>query len=464
MKHEDIRLMLSNEEYVGKEVTICGWVKAIRKSKNMCFLEINDGTSLKNLQLVIDYTLITIEDLFNKLNIGSSVAVKGIIVSSINQNQKIELNVKEIKLLGECSNDYPIQRKRQNMEYLRNYPHLRTRTNTFNAAFRIRSMLIKYIHDYFQEHNFIYVNTPIITGSNCEGAGEMFRVTTYDLDKLSKNSYDANLNSKDFFGKRVSLTVSGQLEAEAMACSLGKVYSFGPSFRAENSNTKKHAAEFWLFEPEMAFTDLYEAVDVANELLKNVFKRILCNCSQEIDFFTNFYDNNLLDKLNNVVESDFSIIDYSEAINILHLSGIDFEFPVYWGCDLKSEHIRYLTDVVFKRPIYIINYPRDLKPFYIKTNTDGKTVASADLYFPGIGDIIGVCQKEDNFELLNQRIKELKMTEEDYYWYLDLRKYGTVPHSGFGLGIERLVMYTTGLDNIRDTICFPRTKCKKLKL
>lgn len=464
MKHEDIKLILNNDEYIGKEITVCGWIRAIRKNKSILFLEINDGTSLKNLQLVVDYALITTEKLFSKLNIGSSIAVNGIVVNSINSSQKIELEVKEIKLLGKCPNDYPIQRKKQNMEYLRNYPHLRTRTNTFNAAFRIRSMLIKYIHDYFQEHDYIYVNTPIITGSNCEGAGEMFRVTTHDLDKLSKEPYDANLNSKDFFGKKVNLTISGQLEAEAMACSLGKVYTFGPSFRAENSNTKKHAAEFWLFEPEMAFTDLNEAMNVVDELLKNVFKRILCNCSQEIDFFTNFYDSNLLNKLNNVVESKFPVLEYSDVINILQSSEIGFEFPIYMGCDLKSKHIRYLTDVIFKKPIYIINYPRDLKPFYVKINNDGKTVAAADLYFPGIGDIIGVCQKEDDFELLSRRIKELNMTEEDYSWYLDLRKYGTVPHSGFGLGIERLVMYTTGLDNIRDTICFPRTKCKKLKL
>lgn len=347
---------------------------------------------------------------------------------------------------------------------MREYPHLRTRTNTFNAAFRIRSMLIKLIHDYFQKNNFIYVNTPIITGSDCEGAGKMFRVTTHDLDEISKKSYNRNLNNEDFFGKKVNLTVSGQLEAEAMACSLGKVYTLGPSFRAENSNTKRHAAEFWLLEPEVAFANLAEIIDIANDLVKYIFKNILIECQEEIKFFTKFYDNSLSDKLINIAASNFDKLEYTDVIEILQNSGVNFEFPVYWGCDLKQEHIRYLTDEKFKKPVYIMNYPRELKPFYIKANSDGKTVASADLYFPGIGDIIGACQKEDNFELLWQRIKELNMTEEDYYWYLDLRRYGTVPHSGFGLGIERLMMYVTGLDNIRDTISFPRTKCKKLKL
>ena len=464
MQHEDIKLILNQSEYIGEEITVCGWVRTIRKSKNMYFVEINDGTSLKNLQLVVDYASQQSVDLFNKLNIGSSIAVSGIVVNSLNQNQNIELNVKNIQLLGDCPNDYPIQRKKQNMEYLRDYPHLRVRTNTFNAVFRVRSMLVKFIHEYLQEHNFTYVNTPIITGSNCEGAGEMFRVTTHNLDEISRRSYNKNLDSEDFFGKKVNLTVSGQLEAEAMACSLGKVYTFGPSFRAENSNTKRHAAEFWLFEPEIAFADLEEVMDIVNDLVKQVFKKVLVDCSEEIKFFTKYYDKDLFDRLMNIVENDFTNLDYSEAIEMLQNSGVDFQFPVYWGCDLKNEHVRYLTEEKFKKPVYIINYPRDLKPFYIKTNMDGKTVASADLYFPGIGDIIGVCQKEDNFKLLEQRIKDLNMTEEDYYWYLDLRKYGTVPHSGFGLGLERLMMYTTGLENIRDTICFPRTKCKKLKL
>lgn len=464
MRHEDIKSVYNQEEYIGKEITVCGWVRTIRRLKNMCFVEINDGTSLKNLQLVVDNNNLENMQFFKQLSVGSSIAVNGIVVNSINPTQKIELEVKKAQLLGDCPTDYPIQKKKQNMEYLREYVHLRTRTNTFNAVFRVRSVLAKAIHDYSQENNFIYINTPIITGSNCEGAGEMFRVTTLDIDKVSKENYNPNIYDMDFFGKKVGLTISGQLEAEAMACSLGKVYTFGPSFRAENSNTKRHAAEFWLIEPEVAFADLNDIIVIINDIVKFIINRVLAECSEEIKFFTKFYDNSLFNRLINVVESDFGILDYTDAIKFLEKSDLAFEFPVYWGCDLKNEHLRYLTDVVYKKPMYLINYPKNLKPFYIKTNADGKTVASADLYFPGIGDIIGACQKEDNFELLNNRIKELNMTEEDYYWYMDLRKYGTVPHSGFGIGLERLVMYTTGIDNIRDTISFPRTKCKKLKL
>ena len=464
MKHEDIKLILNKEKYIGKEITVCGWVRAIRKSKNMCFVEINDGTSLKNLQLVINYINKENAEIFNKINIGASLAANGIIVKSVNNNQKIELNVVNAKIIGDCPNDYPIQRKKQNLEYLRQYPHLRTRTNTFNAIFRVRSVLANSIHEYFQKNNFTYVNTPIITGSDCEGAGEMFKVTVLDLDRVSKENYRENIYEKDFFGKKVGLTVSGQLEAEAMACSLGKVYTFGPTFRAENSNTKRHAAEFWQIEPEIAFADLDDIIELETDVIKFVLKEILKECPDEIAFFTKYYDNSLLDRLKNVVENDFGKLEYTEAIKILEESGVDFEFPVYWGCDLKTEHERYLTDVIYKKPLFIVNYPKELKSFYMKANKDGKTVASTDLLVPGIGEIIGASQREDDFDLLNKRIKELNMTEEDYYWYLDLRKYGTVPHSGFGIGFERLIMYVTGMDNIRDVSAFPRTKCKKLKL
>ena len=464
MKHEDIKIIYNKEEYIGKEITVCGWVRTIRRSKNMCFVEINDGTSLKNLQLVVDNRNPENMEFFNKLNVGSSIAVEGTVVNSMNKNQKVELNVKKAQLLGDCPEDYPIQKKKQNMEYLREYPHLRTRTNTFNAVFRVRSVLAKAAHDYFQENNFTYVNTPIITGSDCEGAGEMFKVTTLDIDSISRDPYNPNVYDKDFFGKKVGLTVSGQLEAEAMACSLGKVYTFGPTFRAENSNTKRHAAEFWQIEPEVAFADLDDIINLATDLIKYLLKRVLIECPEEVEFFTRFYDKGLYERLINVVESDFGRLDYTDAIKILQESGMKFEFPVYWGCDFKNEHVRYLTDIVYKRPIFITNYPKEIKPFYTKINQDGKTVASTVLYFPGIGDIIGACQKEDNFELLNQKIKDLNMTEEDYYWYLDLRKYGTVPHSGFGLGLERLVMYVTGMENIRDVCAFPRTKCRRLKL
>ena len=464
MKHEDIKLVLKNGEYIGRNITICGWVKTIRRSKNMCFVELNDGTSLKNLQLVIDNSNETNKTFYEKLNVGASIVVKGNVVNSMNKNQNIELNVESSELLGDCPTDYPIQKKKQNMEFLREVPHLRTRTNTFNAIFKVRNCLAKAAHEYFQSHNFTYVHTPIITGSDCEGAGEMFRVTTLDIDEISKNSYNQNIDTKDFFGKKVGLTVSGQLEAEAMACSLGKVYTFGPTFRAENSNTKRHAAEFWMIELEMAFTDLDEIVELIVDQFKYMLKCVLIDCSDEIKFFTKFYDNTLFDRLVNVIESDFGRLEYTDAIKILEESGIQFEYPVYWGCDLKNEHIKYLTDIVYKKPLFIVNSPKELKPFYHKENKDGKTVASADLFFPRIGDIIGACQKEDNFELLEKRIEDLNMTKEEYMWYLDLRKYGSVPHSGFGMGLERLVMYTTGIDNIRDTIPFPRTKCKKLKL
>ena len=464
MKHEDIKLVLTNEEYIGKNITICGWVKTIRRSKNMCFVELNDGTSLKNIQLVVDNSNENNKGFFEKLNIGSSIAVKGKVVSSMNKNQSIEISVESSTLLGDCPADYPIQKKKQSMEFLREIPHLRTRTNTFNALFKIRNCLAKAVHEYFQKNNFTYVHTPIITGSDCEGAGEMFRVTTLNIDQLSKDVYDQNINDKDFFGKKVGLTVSGQLEAEAMACSLGKVYTFGPTFRAENSNTKRHAAEFWMIEPEIAFADLEDVMKIVVDEFKYMIKKILIECADEIKFFTKFYDSTLFDRLVNVTESDFGRLEYTDAIKILENSGIQFEYPVCWGCDLKSEHIKYLTDFVYKKPLFIVNSPKELKPFYHKENKDGKTVASADLFFPGVGDIIGACQKEDDFEKLEKRIEELNMTKEDYMWYLDLRKYGSVPHSGFGMGLERLVMYTTGMDNIRDTIPFPRTKCKKLKL
>lgn len=464
MKHEDIKLVLTKEEYIGKNITVCGWVKTIRRSKNMCFVELNDGTSLRNIQLVVDNSNENNKEFFEKLNIGSSIAVNGKVVNSMNKNQSIEINVESFTLLGDCPADYPIQKKKQSMEFLRKIPHLRTRTNTFNALFKIRNCLAKAAHEYFQKNNFTYVHTPIITGSDCEGAGEMFRVTTLNIDQISKDVYDQNINDKDFFGKKVGLTVSGQLEAEAMACSLGKVYTFGPTFRAENSNTKRHAAEFWMIEPEIAFADLDEVMEIVVDEFKYMIKKTLIECTDEIKFFTKFYDNTLFDRLVNVIESDFGRIEYTDAIKILENSGIQFEYPVYWGCDLKSEHIKYLTDFVYKKPFFIVNSPKELKPFYHKENKDGKTVASADLFFPNVGDIIGACQKEDDFEKLEKRIEELNMTKEDYKWYLDLRKYGSVPHSGFGMGLERLVMYTTGMDNIRDTIPFPRTKCRKLKL
>ena len=464
MKHEDIKKILTEPSYIGQNVTICGWVRTIRKSKNVCFVELNDGTSLKNLQLVVDTNVPENSQFFNSLTVGSSIAVTGQLVNSMNMNQAVELNVETYTLIGNCPQDYPIQKKKQNMEYLREIPHLRARTNTFNAVFRVRNVLAQAVHEYFQQNNYTYVNTPIITGSDCEGAGELFRVTTLDIGKISKDDYNPNIDSQDFFGKKVGLTVSGQLEAEAMACSMGKVYTFGPTFRAENSNTKRHAAEFWQIEPEVAFADLNDIIGIATDVIKFVLKRVLAECPDEIAFFTKFYDKELLSRLTNVVESDFERLEYTDAIQILENSGIEFEFPVYWGCDLKSEHERYLTDVVYKKPVFITNFPKELKSFYMKANPDGKTVASTDLLVPGIGEIIGASQREDDYQALAKRIEELGMTKEDYEWYLELRKYGSVPHSGFGIGFERLIMYVTGMSNIRDTIPFPRTKCRLLKL
>ena len=461
MKHEDIKLVLKDGKYIGEDITICGWVKSIRNSKNVCFVELNDGTSLKNLQLVIDKSDDKVKEFFDKLTVGSSIEVNGNIVLSQNQKQNVELVVKNAKLLGDCPLDYPIQKKKQNLETLREIPHLRVRTNTFNAVFRVRSVMTKAIHDYFQENNYTYVNTPIFTPSDCEGAGEMFRATTLDIDEISRKPYNPEVNSKDFFGKKVGLTVSGQLEAEAMACALGKVYTFGPTFRADNSNTKRHAAEFWQVEPEIAFADLDDLIEIETDVVKYVLKRVLEECPEEMEFFNKFYDNGLIERLQNVVNSDFARLDYTDAIKILENCGEKFEYPVYWGCDLKSEHERYLTDVIYKKPVFITNYPKEIKSFYMKQNPDGKTVAATDLLVPGIGELIGASQREDNFELLEQRIKELNMSEEDYKWYLDLRKYGSVPHSGFGIGFERLIMYATGMENIRDTIPFPRTKVKK---
>lgn len=464
MKHEDIKCILNNKKVFANDVTVCGWIKAIRRSKNVCFLEINDGTTLKNLQVVIDLTDKKNAEKILQLSLGSSVCVKGDIVSSLNHNQNVEMNLNEISVLGKCPQDYPIQKKKTSKEFLREIPHLRSRTNTFNAVFRVRNVLAKATHDYFQSNNFTYVNTPIITASDCEGAGELFRVTTLDINEVSKNEFNKNLDQDDFFGRKVNLTVSGQLEAEAMASSFGKVYTFGPTFRAENSNTKRHAAEFWQIEPEVAFADLNDIMDIATGTIKYVIERVLIECKDEIEFFTKYYDKDLYNRLNNVVKEKFARLEYTDAIKILLDSKENFEFPVYWGCDLKSEHERYLTDVIFKKPVFIMNYPKELKSFYMKENKDGKTVASTDLLVPGIGEIIGASQREDDYEILLNKIKNLGMTLEDYKWYLELRKYGTVPHSGFGIGFERLVMYTTGMDNIRDTIPFPRTKCKKLNL
>ena len=457
MKHEDIKLINEDEKYIGKEVTVCGWIKTIRKSKNVCFVELNDGTSLKNLQLVINNYNDKIFNLCNVLTVGSSISATGTVVKSINANQNIEMNINNMQLIGKCPNDYPIQKKRQNMEFLREIPHLRTRTNTFNAVFRVRSILAKAFHDYFQKNNFTYVNTPIITGSDCEGAGEMFRVTTLDLNDVPKTEEGKVDYSKDFFGKETNLTVSGQLNGEAYALAFRNIYTFGPTFRAENSNTARHAAEFWMVEPEISFADLEDNMKLAEEMLTYVIKYVMNECPEEIEFFNKFIDKGLIERLNHVANSDFARVSYTDAVEILKNCGKEFEYPVEWGIDLQTEHERYLTEEHFKRPLFVTDYPKDIKAFYMRMNDDNKTVAAMDLLVPGIGEIIGGSQREERLDVLKARMAELNLNEEDYWWYLELRKYGGTKHSGYGLGFERLIMYITGMSNIRDVIPFPRT-------
>ena len=457
MKHEDIRFLLEKpENYYEKEVVVCGWVRTVRTSKEICFVEINDGSCLKNIQVVCEIN----NSLFNtlsKLTIGSSLQLKGIAKKSINEKQPIEISPLDINIFNICPSDYPMQKKYHTLEFLREIPHLRLRTNTFNAMMRVRNTVSYAIHNFFQERGFYYANTPIITGSDCEGAGEMFKVTTLNLKEMAKNGAKEGYEKEDFFGDTVGLTVSGQLEGEAFATALGKIYTFGPTFRAENSNTPRHAAEFWQIEPEVSFADLEDILKLEEDMIKHLLKTLIEKCPNEIEFFERNFDKTLREKFNNVLESDFARVDYTDAIEILLKSGKQFEYPVYWGADLKTEHERYLAEEVYKKPMFLMNFPKEIKSFYMKENPDGKTVAAADLLVPGVGEIIGGSQREDNLEKLEQKIKDLKMNREDYWWYLELRKYGSVPHSGYGLGLERFLLYVTGIGNIRDVIGFPRT-------
>ena len=449
-------LYRNSEKYYSKDVQVSGWVRTVRDSKTFGFIELNDGSFFKNLQIVFDNTLENFDDIC-KLTLSSSIIVSGTVVKTENAKQPFEIKAKEVKLVALSDSEYPLQKKRHTMEYLRTIAHLRPRTNTFNAVFRVRSVLSYAIHKFFQERNFVYVHTPIITGSDAEGAGEMFNLNTFDLknvDKLEDGEVDF---SKDFFGKPAHLTVSGQLNAETYALAFRNVYTFGPTFRAENSNTVKHAAEFWMIEPEISFADLKDDMDLAEDMLKFVIKYVLENCPEEMEFFNNFIDKTVLERLNNVVNSDFGRISYTDAIKELEKHNDEFEYKVSWGVDLQTEHERYLSEKIFKKPVFVTDYPAEIKAFYMKLNPDGKTVAATDLLAPGIGEIIGGSQREDSLEKLQNKIKDLKMDEKDYWWYLDLRKYGSVPHSGFGLGFERLMMYITGMQNIRDVIPFPRT-------
>ena len=449
-------LYRSKEQYLEQTVTIGGWVRSIRSSKNFGFIVVNDGTFFEPLQIVYHDALENFAAV-EKLNVGAAVIVTGKLVATPQAKQPFEIQAEEVVVEGESAPDYPLQKKRHTFEYLRTISHLRPRTNTFEAVFRVRSLIAYAIHKFFQERDFVYVHTPLITGSDCEGAGEMFRVTTLDMDNLPRTEDGKVDFSKDFFGKSTNLTVSGQLNGETYAMAFKNIYTFGPTFRAENSNTTRHAAEFWMIEPEIAFADLNDDMILAESMLKYIIRYVLENAPEEMQFFNNFVDKGLIDRLTHVAESEFARVTYTEAIEILEKHNDKFDYKVSWGADLQTEHERYLTEEVFKRPVFVTDYPKEIKAFYMKLNEDGKTVAAVDCLVPGIGEIIGGSQREDDYDKLLERIKELGLNEEDYKFYLDLRKYGSARHAGFGLGFERCVMYLTGMSNIRDVVPFPRT-------
>ena len=444
------------EEYAGREVTVGGWVRSIRDSKTFGFMVLSDGTFFEPLQVVYGDKLDNFAAI-SKLNVGSAVIVTGVVTLTPQAKQPFEIQATEVVVEGPSTPDYPLQKKRHSFEYLRTISHLRPRTNTFQAVFRVRSLIAYAIHKFFQERDFVYVHTPLITGSDCEGAGEMFQVTTMDLGNVPKTEDGAVDFSKDFFGKSTNLTVSGQLNGETFAMAFKNIYTFGPTFRAENSNTTRHAAEFWMIEPEIAFADLTDDMMLAESMLKYVINYVLEHAPEEMEFFNKFVDKGLIDRLRHVAESDFGRITYTDAIKELEKYNDQFEYKVYWGCDLQTEHERYLTEQIFKRPVFVTDYPKEIKAFYMKLNEDGKTVAAMDCLVPGIGEIIGGSQREDDLETLKQRMAECGLKEEDYGFYLDLRRYGSARHAGFGLGFERCVMYLTGMGNIRDVIPFPRT-------
>ena len=450
-------LFRKQDEFGGKEITVSGWIRNIRISKNFGFIELNDGTFFKNLQIVIESDKLDNFAELSKLNIAAAITATGTLVLTPDAKQPFELKAENVVIDGESTPDYPLQKKRHSFEYLRTVAHLRPRTNTFSAVFRVRSMIAYAIHQFFQERGFVYVHTPIITASDCEGAGEMFRVTTLDLENLPRTADGKVDYSKDFFGKETNLTVSGQLSAETFAMAFRNVYTFGPTFRAENSNTTRHAAEFWMIEPEMAFADLNDNMEIAEEMLKYIIQYVLDNAPEEMEFFNSFVDKGLLDRLHNILDNEFGRVTYTEAVELLKKSGHTFEYPVEWGIDLQTEHERYLTEQIYKKPVFVTDYPVEIKAFYMRLNDDKKTVAAMDLLVPGVGEIIGGSQREERLEVLENRMNELGLKKEDYWWYLDLRKYGGTRHAGFGLGFERAVMYLTGVGNIRDVLPYPRT-------
>ncbi len=443
-------LYKGRENYINKTVTVGGWVRSIRDSKNFGFISLSDGTFFENIQIVYSDKLENFESI-SKINVGAALIVTGTLVETPNAKQPFEIQADAVKMEGTSTSDYPLQKKKHSFEYLRTITHLRARTNTFQAVFRIRSLAAYAIHKFFQERDFVYVHTPIITGSDCEGAGEMFKVTTLDIENGSSDY------SEDFFGKATGLTVSGQLNGETFAMAFKNIYTFGPTFRAENSNTKRHAAEFWMIEPEIAFADLEDDMMLAESMLKYIIRFVLENAGEEMEFLNKFVDKELISRLKGVMESDFARVTYTEAINILEKNNDKFSYKASWGCDLQTEHERYLTEQVFKRPVFVTDYPKDIKAFYMKLNDDNKTVAAMDCLVPGIGEIIGGSQREDDYEKICNRMNELGMKKEDYDFYTDLRKYGSARHAGFGLGFERCIMYLTGMSNIRDVLPFPRT-------
>ena len=450
MKHTDIFDVMNDASFVNATATVCGWARTSRDSKTMAFVELNDGTTLKHLQIVIDKE--KIENPAPFLKLGSALRVVGQIVPS--RNDSVEMNAESIELIGECPSEYPLQKKRHTLEYLRTIPHLRLRANTFNAVFRVRSVLSAAIHEFFQGRRYVYVHTPIVTASDCEGAGEMFRVTTrpWNAEAKSEEEYYAD----DFFGQKAGLSVSGQLEGEVAAMAFGKIYTFGPSFRAECSNTPRHVAEFWHVEPEIAFAELPDVIEVVESSIKYVVKAVIERCPNELAFFDKNFENGLIDKLNRLVSENFGVVTYTEAIEILKKADVKFEFPVEWGCDLATEHEKYLAEVAFGKPVFVTDYPKEIKSFYMKQNPDGKTVAATDLLAPGVGEIIGGSEREADLGKLLQAMQDRGMSTAEYENYIDLRRFGSTPHGGFGLGLERLVMYVTGIENIRDVILYPR--------
>ena len=454
---EIVALYSQTEQFSGQTVTVCGWVRTIRDSKALGFMELNDGSCFKGVQVVFEADKLENFKEIAKLNVGAAVKVTGTLLETPEAKQPFEIHADEVSVEGTSSPEYPLQKKRHSLEYLRTIAHLRPRTNTFSAVFRVRSAAAYAIHKFFQENGFVYAHTPILTGSDCEGAGEMFTATSFNLNELPKTEDGKVDFAQDFFGKHTSLTVSGQLEAECMAMAFGKVYTFGPTFRAEKSYTQRHAAEFWMIEPEIAFADLQDDMELARDMIQSVIHYVLDTCPADMQFFNSFYDKGLIEHLNKLVEAEFAHITYTEAVEILQKNNDRFEYKVEWGSDLQTEHERYLTEVVFQKPVFVTDYPKEIKAFYMRLNDDGKTVAAMDMLVPGIGEIIGGSQREERLDVLISRIQEMGMQEEDYWWYLDLRRYGGNKHAGFGLGFERLIMYLTGIQNIRDVLPFPRT-------